>query len=250
MARLVESKENFELHTKSSSIDLLWNERKNRFKKPRPNAKFLTLYAKVKKDAKIFFDSIESIADVKRMIGEVSYFQYDLDDYLSNKGKPDECIYIDISAAYWTKAREVFLSEDTYEYGLNDKANRLKVLGALAAKTVIDKYENGVKTGSEVIRNPFADLFFLIQYQVDRVVNEAFGRFDCFGYWVDAVFTRNKAQTNYIIQFFKENGYNVKANTGTGYYKRVGDNVYFIFDGKEYYRGNYHELTKYGRPIA
>lgn len=151
------------------------------------NIDFLVLFSKVKAEARRY---------VERFPYDENEIKVDYRDYIffdEDKIKGVECnkygVEIDINAAYWNVARQMFLSDDTYLLGLKKKGVRLHALGALAAKKTEEVWERGVLISRVETYPDTQPIFFDIAKRVSGVVKMChMAANKVFGYYVDCVF--------------------------------------------------------------
>jgi hypothetical protein len=98
---------------------------------------------------------------------------------------------IDVNAAYWHVAGELFLSQKTYNLGLErPKKERLSALGILARKQKYEFYK-----GSELLRvernvSETRDIYKSVVSRLDYIIGNIMENDEgAVGYWVDAIFS-------------------------------------------------------------
>jgi len=122
---------------------------------------------------------------------------------------------IDVNSCYITSAYLLkLISKETFEKINNlPKSARLRILGAIATKKIIEKYEAGELIEAETVQDE--QLFFawkcIVNYsylkilEVCKKLKENFTLF-----WVDALFLKNKEQENFTKNELKKLGYTSK----------------------------------------
>lgn len=151
----------------------------------------------------LFFVKMVSDAVKKMNIQEMEHINTRDIKYFDLSGVNGDflnCYEVDISGAYWAMAKQ-FIPDNVYQRGLTvSKKTRLAALGALA-KTTTDMYFDGKTfvntcTHTETTR----DLFFYCALKVGEIMNML--RIMCgysLFYWVDAIFTKNEKDVQYIF---------------------------------------------------
>lgn len=109
----------------------------------------------------------------------------------------DNCIEIDLNAAYWNKALQLgYIDKNIYDkasYSKISKKARLIALGSLAKTTYFYNGENGILTLSGKQRELTAGIFFHIAHEVSiDILTIAYSLKTFIFYWVDAIFLREK----------------------------------------------------------
>lgn len=188
---LIKEKKNFEWHIRGLKNYIIID--KNKFENIYHFKKInYSLLSKVKKDARIYMEKNQ----LKNEVLRARFFK-------SISEKPD--YKIDIKAAYWNAAKDIFLSEETYNLGINDKESRLVALGSLATKEIIRTYELGILKEEVVVLNKFAPIYFKVCNYIDDVCN-TLSKYSL-GYWVDCFFVKEN-QKEFVCEQLENFGFN------------------------------------------
>lgn len=138
---------------------------------------------------------------------DVIYFKMPENNFILNN-----CYEVDISAAYWSFAKD-FLPKDIYERGLTvSKQTRLTALGALAKTTSYIDFDGKDFIYRETISEETKSLFFYCAKKTSEVmkhVNEIVS--SPIFFWVDAIFVSDIKDVPYIhsvLQFHNLSGKN------------------------------------------
>jgi len=123
---------------------------------------------------------------------------------------------IDVNSCYITSAKLLkLISKETF-----DKINhlpknaRLRILGAIATKKIIETYEAGELVNTEIVQDE--QLFFawkcIVNYSYLKILEVCKKLKDDFTlFWVDALFIKNKEQQNEVKNELEKLGYNSKV---------------------------------------
>ena len=117
----------------------------------------------------------------------------------------DEVYELDLSSAFWEIAKkEGIISEEIYLYGQKkeiSKKARLVALGALAKKTTIIKFKDGIFTKPTTIEKRTSHLFFKCAEKTSIIMHtlRILANNNYFFFWCDAIFFRGN-QTREILE--------------------------------------------------
>lgn len=227
---LLKSGEQFKVIEQSSRLYIQLGADYCNYIFPKSDSQFLKLYAKVRSDALDFIEANEGLTEtaISSLYGSPTFFDFAQADVIDNLQTKERGVYqIDISAAYWNLVFQMgAITLETYRYGLPLKKYRLKALGALATKQCTKIYSGGALIDTQYKRPITANIFLYCQSNIDSLIRECMARFECFGYWVDCVFT-DKDNYSEIIDFFSTHNHRVKVHYGMGYYEQKEGNIYF-----------------------
>ena len=150
---------------------------------------------------------------------EESYIHF---SELINKPKHGEIIYkIDVRSAYWVSALKKGVIQETTDIKLKElfeykspeqmKTARLKALGSLATRKIIQEYEKGKMVHEEMIRENTKDIYMSICKDVDNLMRECVNEIGSvvFYYW-DCIFAPHGVQKE-VLEFFKKREYDVSV---------------------------------------
>ena len=212
--RLIQNKETFK-HILTTNTEKVIVNGNTIWLKGQLDFSFLGLYAKVKSDVKKF-EKHKSLDFTEKLRNEIDYIQFKpITEIYSYQRYACTGMKMDINACYWNEARKMFLSEETYNYGLTVKKDaRLKALGALATKKIVHEYEFGNLVASYVEKSPFSLYFFKICYEVDVFFKKLLTAYaSILGYWTDCFFveqTQREVQ-NEIDEQIRSNRFSYKV---------------------------------------
>lgn len=232
----------YSMLSKSSTRELYYideggNERMYRTVRPAGKFRF-DLYAKVKSDAKAWLLGNDPYLLPYRKPADFFKWSISYIERCLHEQQARETLQIDVSAAYWSIARQIFLSLNTYLYGLELKKDRLRALGALATKTTYREYEGHDLLAAGEARPDTYVLYAYIQDYVDALMRQCMRKYDCFGYWVDCVFTHDIDKMPEIIEFFSSHGLGVKTKMSKGYFSIKDGQVNLVTDNAQYHIGS------------
>lgn len=144
---------------------------------------FMRLIQMVHADALAFMESGEILTG-----GFPSYFKFK-NRFFENK----KMYEIDVNAAYWHVAGELFLSEKTYNLGLErPKKERLAALGILARKQKHEFYRGAQLLRIEHTISETREIYRSVVTRLDSIVGNILENDDdALGYWVDAIFSES-----------------------------------------------------------
>lgn len=213
------------------------------------DGRLLTLISLVRKDAEKFLSE-----------NDVSYSD-DIDFFnLFEVPKEKEIIKkIDLSAAYWTYARKRgVITEDThqrflsmyafsfrkvrkrgyyivdgkimeYERAVSEfKDARLKALGSLATRKLVQKYKDGRIISEELIVKETRPLYMEICRGIDKLMRECREKVPgCIYYYWDCIFVKDEFSEE-AINFFKERDYASTTKETTIDFVKIGDMGFLI----------------------
>lgn len=149
-----------------SSAKIIIEGRELKFFDKSNNFTIPVLCKMVNKDVKNYFEKNKSL---KKFQIQPSVF-FNLSE-IERCLKTDIYAY-DINACYWNIAkREGFISEKTYNYGLENKEARLIAIGNLNKKTLKGEILNG-EIIEKTIDNPFENVWFFILNETFKMYNE------------------------------------------------------------------------------
>jgi hypothetical protein len=186
--------------------------RKAAYKVPADKS-FLGLFSKVKRDAKKHRENHPDFYFPPLGPQCVTYSSIK-DDRLRVAGTIDGA-KLDVSAAYWNYAKDLFLSQDTYDYGYRHKEARLKALGALATSYTEEWIDtNGYQVALEKYRSEYANLFFYIARELgEEMLMFMQVQKPVFFMWVDCFFadTQDDRELDYLSRRFEaQTGFQLK----------------------------------------
>jgi hypothetical protein len=219
----------------------------------------LLLISCVKKDAKNWFlenKFSKNEIDTSKL-PKPSYYGLNTENGLieelkQNKdGVERKVIKMDISQAYWTTAKKVFLSEKTYELGSKfKKKNRLKALGALATNYTHKVYQESELVDVYNKRKDTSFLFFYCAKIVDDLMKELMSfthEFSDF-YWTDCIVLNSKKEfiIKSVHKICENYGYHIKYEESFLKYKLEEDVLLIsMLENKEY--KPYINMPVYGK---
>lgn len=213
-------------HAKVITVDNKYNLLLNNIDS---NTSLMVLIKKVKKDVESY---------IANKVKDINFFNFRLDnleitDFNNFKFTG---VKIDISAAYWNTAKKMFLSEKTYQYGIDNKPIRLAALGALAIKRYTDTWENGIITNKQISRPDTYNVYMEICKIVDNILSELFYLTGCaFGYFIDCVFlsTQNKHLIDLTQKYFRNKGYSTTVDFCNFSFKTEKNNLYLLSENNK-----------------
>jgi hypothetical protein len=205
----------------------------------------LGLMSKVNSDALYFLKTNTPFGEYRS-----NYFLFDSYRLDMINGRASTVYRIDISAAYWHTAAEVFLSGSTFDYGLKNKPQRLAALGALASKKLQIDFAEGAQVGERELHKDTEGIYYHVCKIVDVRMQDLISRMgNCLGYWVDCVLVagENPAMAAKIVQAFKAMGYASKVERTVGslqvehdfiYLRTVGQGMQTAVQEKVFFTGH------------
>lgn len=116
--------------------------------------------------------------------------------YSFKKVRAGEKLYeYDLAAAYVHALHELKLCDEKLYFRLLDleKRERLAVVGSLATKKYIEKYDAGKVVSSSIEKQETEPAWWTVCYHVDKIMLEYMQSHESsVGYWVDAFFSRKQ----------------------------------------------------------
>jgi len=148
--------------------------------------------------------------DRKRFHQSIVYFKYNR-KLLREGSAFNDCVEIDLKAAYWNTAYQIgLLPKDLFEKGnFVSKMSRLAALGSLAKKTTVIEFDGKKEIRRPEICSPLTEhLWDIICKQVGDHMNEVSSSIgDAFMFfWVDAMFCK-KSAAGAVKKAFRRLGY-------------------------------------------
>ncbi len=165
---------------------------------------------------------------------------YDWDYELRHGGDTQLLLHrVDLKAAYWSAARNIFMSEKAHTMGVENKKCRLKALGSLATKKKWYKYEGHKIVDSGVIYDEQKrGLYLHICDYVDSGMRELFDfSGGIAGYWVDCFFVRDRFTLKWLQKQLDDRELLHRDEGQSTYVLRTVGNSDFLYDiqtGKYY----------------
>ena len=126
-------------------------------------------------------------------------------------------VNLDITSAYpYCLHINKLITSDTFNYLMKmPKNERLPAIGMIAKKSLFINFENGEATSQDVVKGPYANIFYFVIAQITELMEHAaeIAGDDFIFYWVDGIFLRpgiSKDKLEKIIEIFDEQGYTYK----------------------------------------
>lgn len=198
----------------------------------RNDFQILSLINRVRRDSRAYFE--ENKENIFKELKEASIQYFDLIE------KPPfehiEVAKVDINGAYWNYAlQNGIISKETDDYLHNEyggtkgmKRARLKALGSLATRKIIDVYEDGVIKTTRLKKEVTYDLYIYINKGInDLMIDACINTKGSFFYYVDCIFTRADAAQE-LIDFIAKEKYHTTCDETRVSVETILDRKYLL----------------------
>lgn len=212
---LIDNKESFEVSETNYTAKVKWNDTTSMYNKDgRPNNQLLTLINKVRQHNK---------GKIEKEVEGIDYFKL-----FQFPKKPVDCFKIDLSAAYWTAGmiKNVITPEMDEKvemarfYDENNKRIwnqklivkkkkdlKLVSMGSLATTKTNIIYKEGIEVDRIPTTQDTKNVYLGIHKFVDDIMKDISNRYECYYYYFDCFFTKDKR----VIDAIKEYGFDCKV---------------------------------------
>jgi len=161
----------------------------------------------------------------------------------------DIIMKIDIKGAYWECAKKMgLLSKDTIDFFDNKYNNvdskyskniRLKALGSLATKKIVERYLYGVKQNelTTIQIEDTRDTYMFVRHKIDELIrNVCYENPGVCYYYVDCLFVKKGIHSELAKKYILDNGYKVTTEETKIKTIMLGDTLYLesLSDKKRY----------------
>ena len=224
---LIKEKRTFELASTSYTKKLTYGKKKIIFNADGfCDLKLLALINKVRKDAKNYIYPV-----MPSFTPQFDLFRLPEEDDIIEK--------IDIKSAYWEYAKkQKILSEDTVKFfetrfknldSEHTKSVRLKALGSLATRKIIQKFIEGILINelTTVITEDTRNLYMSITKGIDMMLRSiCYNNPGVVYYYVDCLFVKKGQFSDEAINYLLKSGYKVTTEETKLRKITIGDTLY------------------------